>query len=86
MLPSERDPILVVDSNALATRLITFQSLQSIASGNDEILQPRGHIDCLELSLNDSPEVSWNASRGASVSFSKEICRKFIGERLDHDS
>jgi len=61
-LPSKRDAILIVDPNAVATRAIAFQPLEAITGGNRQILEPRCHVEQLQLPLNRAPEFARNPS------------------------
>jgi hypothetical protein len=58
LLPSERDTVLVIDPNAVAARLVTLQSFQTVARRYSEILQPCHHVERLELPLSRPPELT----------------------------
>ena len=72
-LPSERDAILLVDANAMATGVTALQAFQAIASGNREILELGGSVEQFQLPLSASPEVTRDSSSGTSISFPEQI-------------
>jgi hypothetical protein len=47
VLPSKRDPILIVHANTVTAGLIALQQLKAVAGGNDEIIEANGGVDQL---------------------------------------
>src|SRR5919198_1274124 len=56
VLPSQSDPVLLIDADAVTPRLVAFQQLQAIPCGNSEILQPSGHVDEFKLPVDRPPQ------------------------------
>jgi len=84
LLPPERDAVLVIDSNAVAARLIASQPFQAVARGDGELNESRRAVQYLQFSLSASPERPGNSSSGAGVLFAKEIGGRLVTERLNH--
>jgi hypothetical protein len=64
-LPSEADPILIVDSNAVLTQPIAAQRLQAIPGWNGELMQCPHPIDLVELAASNRPTRSGAHSSGS---------------------
>jgi hypothetical protein len=85
MSPPERQPVLVIDANAVASGPITPQELQPVARGDCQVLQTRCDVQHLELPPDDRPDCAGNPSGRARVALAKQIRRRFIAEGLDHE-
>jgi hypothetical protein len=68
LLPTERDPELIIDPNTVAARLIAPELLQSIAGRDRQVVDVSCDVDGLQLSLRHAPEATRDASSGARVS------------------
>src|SRR5262249_46193744 len=55
LLPPEGQAVLVIDSHAVAPRVIPCQPLETVASGNRKVCEPCGHVKCLQLPLSSAP-------------------------------
>jgi hypothetical protein len=84
VLPSERDPELVVHANAVPLGLLAFQVLEPIAGRNHEVVEPSRRIQELELPLYDTPERTRNTPGSPGVPFSEQVGGGFVQERLNH--
>jgi hypothetical protein len=74
-LPSKRDPILIVDPNAVPTRAIAFQPLEAVTRGNRQIFETRGHVQQFQLPLNRAPKLARDSSGWTGISLPKQIRR-----------
>jgi hypothetical protein len=83
LLPPECQPVLLIDPNTVPA-VAPLQLFESVAGGYSQIVEAGRNIEGLQFSLHDAPDRSRNATGGASVSFTKEIRRRLVGERLDH--
>ena len=54
--PSEADPILVVDPDAVLTLTVSPERLQAIARWYSQVVQDLGLVECIESSRRHSPE------------------------------
>jgi hypothetical protein len=84
VLPSERDTILFVDTDAVATGSIALQWFQAIASGNREILKLGRSVEQLQLPLRTSPEVTRDPPSRTGISIAEQIRGGLISERVNH--
>jgi hypothetical protein len=80
LLPTERYAVLVVDSDAVPSGLITLQPFQPIPRRNRQIFQACCDIDRLELSLGTSPKVPRDSSGFPCVPLAEEVCGRLITE------
>jgi hypothetical protein len=80
VLPSEREAILIVDSDAVAIRLITLQKLEAIAGGGQQIFEPRSDVQQFQFPLGSSPKFARNSPGSTSVSLPKQIRRSFVAK------
>jgi hypothetical protein len=65
ILPSETDPILVVDPDAVLLAPIAVKPLKMISRRNGKVQKVPNVIDLVELSSGNAPEVSWTGSPGS---------------------
>ena len=49
-----------------------------------KVIQPRRHVEQLQLSLHDPPELPWDAASGARVPLTEQVGCRLIQERLNH--
>jgi hypothetical protein len=85
LCPTEENPILVIDSNAVLALPGPFQSLQAVPREDRQIFQVRRRINLIELSKGSAPELSGaSAPGGGCVSAVEDIFGGLIDERPDH--
>ena len=72
---------MIVDPNAVPACLIALQRLESITGRYREIVESRGDVERLELSLRDSPDLARNSARRSRVSFAKQVRRRLVAEK-----
>src|SRR5262249_35658283 len=84
VLPAERDPVLLLDANAVASRLITLQKLEAIPRGNPRIFQAAGGVQHNQPPLHHAPQLIRDPSRGTSVPLAKQVNGGVVRERLNH--
>src|SRR5262245_21283643 len=63
LFPSECDAILVVNPNAVSSRLIALQRFESITGRNREIFESCRDVKRFELPLRDAPDLAGNPPR-----------------------
>jgi hypothetical protein len=73
VLPPKRDPILVVDSNAVPAGLFALQQFEPITGWDSEIVQPTRRVNQSQLPLDAAPQFARDASSRAGVPFTKQI-------------
>jgi hypothetical protein len=54
--PSEADPVLVVDPDAVLPLAATGEGLEAIARWHSQVVQDLGLVECIESSRSHSPE------------------------------
>jgi hypothetical protein len=83
-LPPKRHAVLIVDPQTVPATQIARQPFQSVPRWYDEISQAHGDVQCLQLSLDTSPERMRDPPGGSRVALSKEVGGRIVGEGLDH--
>jgi hypothetical protein len=75
VLPPERDPVLLIDADALAAGLVALQQFEPIAGRDHEIVQTTGCVNQFELAMHAAPELARNPASRAPAAFAKQIGR-----------
>lgn len=78
--PDETDPPLVVDSNAVLSRAISFEFLQAISGRSQHILEVGGAVQHRELPLGSLP----NIGELFDVLSCKQQLRLLVPKTSDH--
>jgi predicted signal transduction protein with EAL and GGDEF domain len=73
VLPPKRHPVLVVHAHAVATRSVTPQQFEPIASRHGQIVQATRRVNQSELPLRRAPQLAWNSPSRTGVSFAEQI-------------
>jgi hypothetical protein len=60
-LPSKRDAVLVVHADAVPPGLVSLQGLQPIPGRHQQIIEPSGGVQQLQLPVGDAPQVARDA-------------------------
>jgi len=79
--PAEADPPLVIHPDAVLPTAIAFQSLQMVAGGNFQIVEPLGSVHLNELAQHHTMEFGREAAAGCA---SEQPPRLTVSETLDH--
>jgi hypothetical protein len=80
VLPSQRDPVLLVDSDAVPAGLVALQQFEPIAGWHSEIVESTRCVNQSQLPLHAAPQFARDASSRARVPFTKQIRCRFVGE------
>ena len=64
VLPPKRDPILVVDSNAVPAGLVALQQFEPITGWDSEIVQPTRRVNQPQLPLDAAPQFARDRRAG----------------------
>jgi len=78
ILTAERDAVLIVHPDAVATGLVALQQFEPVAARDRQIVQASSGIKNLQFALNDPPNVTRDLASGARVSFTKKICTRLV--------
>jgi hypothetical protein len=54
--PSEADPVLVVDPDAVPCSTVSAKCLEAIAGWHSQVVQDLSLVECIESSRSDSPQ------------------------------
>jgi hypothetical protein len=73
ILPPKRDPILVVNSNAVPAGCVALQQFEPITGWDSEIVQPTRRVNQSQLPLDAAPQFARDASSRTRVPFTKKI-------------
>jgi hypothetical protein len=79
--PDKADSPLVVDSNAMLARAITFQGFQPIRRGDSQVSKPLCSIEHTQLPTGDRLDLNRQAARYLAV---PDAFCFLLAERLDH--
>jgi len=83
--PTEANPILFIDANAVLALPGSLQRLQAIPRGDRQIVQLGRRINLIELSKGRTPERSRaSAPGGRAVLAVEDIFGGLVGERPNH--
>src|SRR6188474_1404087 len=83
ILPSKRDAILLVHTDAVAPAHRALEGFQTIARRRLQIVDPDGNIEHLQLSLHDAPQSLGDVSRVPRVAPLEEVGGCLVRERLN---
>jgi hypothetical protein len=84
-LPSESDAAFLVDAEAVPSCFVASEQLQPVSRGDAEVLQSDGEIDGLQLAPRRRPKLPGESPSLTAVPLPKQVCRRLIRERLNHD-
>jgi hypothetical protein len=84
VLPPKRDPVLLVDPDAVPAGLVAFAQFEPITGWDSEIVQPTRRVNQSQLPLDAAPQFALDASSRAGVPFTKQIGCRLVIERLNH--
>ena len=62
-LPAETNPILVIDTDAVLSRAVGFQSFQAVSWRDSQVIQTVGLVEHEQLSSGHALEICRNSSR-----------------------
>lgn len=79
--PDETNPPLFVDSNAVVSRAISFEFLETVSSRSQQILEVGGAVQHRELALGSLP----NIGELLDVFSRKQQLRFLVSKTSDHD-
>ena len=85
-LPSERDPVLLVHSNAVLPLPVSGQHLQTIAGNGRQVVQTLRRVEHRQLPIHGRPDTAGHTPRGLAVSLFPEVRGRGVRERLDHST
>ena len=83
ILPSEADPPLIVDADAVPADAIAFQFLKAVPRRHAEVVERLGGIDGDQLPQHDPPELRWIPPHRLAAEQARGI---LIAKALDHAS
>lgn len=83
-LEAERNSVLVVDPDAITSRLFSSQCFKPVAWRRPEITQDVRRVQHVELPLDHRPQAPRQPSRMATVAAVEEILRRRVAKRLNH--
>jgi len=83
-LPPERDPVLLINANAVLALPVSGQGFQAVARHRGQVIEPLGAVEHRQLSMHHWPEAAGQASSGLAVSLFPEVCGRVVRERPDH--
>src|SRR5215203_1330720 len=85
-LPSECDPVLLVDANTVLPLPVTSHRLQAIAGNGRQVVETLRSVKHRQLPMHCGPEVAGHPPRGLAVSLVPQVRACGIRKRLDHDA
>jgi hypothetical protein len=80
VLPPKRDPVLLVDPDAVPAGLVAFEQFEPITGWDSEIVQPTRRVNQSQLPLDAAPQFARDASSRAGVPFTKQIGCRLVSE------
>lgn len=84
--PTETDPILVVDPDAVLTVAFSPKCLQAVPRRYPQVVEDLGLIECIELSRSHLPQRPRQPLAGSlRVPTVKEVVGRLITEAPDHN-
>jgi hypothetical protein len=84
-LPSEANPILIVDPDAVLSPPVAAQPFQTIPWWNSKLKQVPHPVDLIELPTGNLPQIPGTGSSGSgSVGAIKDVLAAPIPERANH--
>src|SRR5437588_12738097 len=82
--PSKGQAVLVVHADAVAATLISLEGLQAVSRRAGQVREALGHVEPLQLPLDDRPEAFRDTSGSTARVLKEQVGRRLIGERLNH--
>jgi hypothetical protein len=79
--PSEADPPLVVDANAISARTIAFQAFEAVSRWTPKVVNRNGRIHGMQFCLGPLLNRRWQAFNGMPH---KNGGCPFVGKAPDH--
>jgi hypothetical protein len=81
LLPTETDPVLLVDPDAVLSLPVPPQLLQSIPGWNAQFLEILHPVQLIQLAANNGPKSLWTrAPRLAAIHTEKQVLRGPLGK------
>lgn len=83
--PSESDPVLIVDPDAVEAGKAMSQLLQTVPWGRLQVSKLSGRVQHIKLSDCNRPQARGNATGRPGVSAVEKVLRRLIAEVQDHN-